>query len=103
MQNYNNSSEKENLGKKIVLEFLDFLRYKVENDKLTIEETESLAKCFLENTSVSGTAEDFAKFYSTSTHNVRMVINRRLIDKPQRKVLYPFGKFAKVIPKKWRE
>lgn len=32
-----------NLGKRIALEFLDYLRFKVESDSLTVEEVDSIA------------------------------------------------------------
>ena len=34
----------EKVGKQIILEFIDYVRYKVENDALTLEEAESIAK-----------------------------------------------------------
>ena len=37
-------SEKSKIFKNIILEILDYLRYKVENDRLTLSETESIAR-----------------------------------------------------------
>lgn len=34
------------VAKKLVLEFLDFLKYKVENDLLTMDDIDSIAKEF---------------------------------------------------------
>lgn len=91
------------LGKKIVLEFLDFLRFKVENDKLTMEETESIAKVIENNMTLTGTADDFSKFYGQSKENVRVVINRKVLDKPKRCVTYHFNAFRKAVPKSWTD
>ena len=43
------------VAKKIVLEFLDFMKYKVENGLLTMEEIEMLAKTMESNLIVRGT------------------------------------------------
>lgn len=103
MQIYKEELKDYSFGKRIVLEFLDFLSYKVRNDSLTMEETESLAKAFMENVTLSGTTDDFAKFYGQSKENVKVVINRKLLSKPRRTVLYSFNAFRKVIPQRWRE
>lgn len=103
MQNYKENQEEHNIYKKIVLEFLSYLAYKIKTDSMTVEETESLARTFTENISLSGTTEDFARFYGQSKENVKVVINRKLLAKPRRAVLYPFDAFRKVIPERWRE
>ena len=91
----------DNFGKKILLDFIDFLRYKVENDKISVGEIEEIAKMLNGSLHLYGTAEDFAEFYGKSKDNVRVVINRRMLSKPIRKVLYPFNTFRKVIPNTW--
>jgi hypothetical protein len=87
--------------KKIVLEFLAFLRYKIKNDLLTMEEIESIARMVEENLTVLGTAEDIARFYSQTTKNVTTVISRRMLEKPIRKVFYSFKAFRKIKPASW--
>lgn len=89
-------------AKAVVLEFLSFLQYKVENDHLTMSEIESFASLFEESLNVLGTADDFAKFYNQSKTNVSSVINRGLMEKPTRKVYYKFRSFRKIIPNRWR-
>ena len=90
------------LVKRILSDFLGFLRYKVDNDKLTLEEEQAIVRIIEENLPLSGTSEDFARYYKQSPVNVRSVINRKMIDKPRRLVLYPFLKFSKIVPEKWR-
>lgn len=94
--------EKESTGKKIIIEFLDFIKYKVENGTLTVDEVESLSKAVASDMELRGTAEDFAKFYGKSVDNVRHIIHRKVFDKPTRKVLYRFSRFAKEIPQSWK-
>lgn len=89
------------LGKKLLLEFLSFLKYKVDNDLLTMEEVDSIVKTIDDNIRVLGTADDFATFYGQSKTNVSSVINRRMLEKPKRRVFYDFNAFRKIVPNKW--
>ena len=95
--------EKRNIHKEIACEFLDFLKYKIENDKLTADEVASLVHAVASGTDLYATADELARFYGQSTHNVRCVINRKLLAKPQRRVYYPFSAFARVIPDSWKK
>ena len=83
------------------MEILDFLRYKVENDKLTLSETEFIAKTIESNLNLYGSIDDLAKFYKKPKTNIRVVICRNVLAKPLRLVLYPFKAFRKARPKKW--
>ena len=94
--------EKDNIHKKILCEFLDFLKFKVENDGLTADEVRSLVNALVGGTDIYATAHELATFYGQSEHNVRCVINRKLLAKPQRRVYYPFAEFAKVVPSGWK-
>ena len=93
---------RDNVGKTILSEFLSFLKFKVDNDLLTMEEVESISKTIEENISVLGTTDDFASFYKQPKTNISSVINRRMIQKPIRRVFYSFNSFRKIIPEKWR-
>ena len=92
----------ENVGKRILSEFLSYLKYKVDNDLLTMEEVESISKAIEENLTVLSTADDFARFYGQSRTNISSIINRKMMDKPIRRVYYSFKAFRKIIPEKWR-
>ena len=56
MNEHNNEASKQ-----LLLEFLDFFRYKIENDLLTMGEVESLAKAISERVLLLGTIDDFAQ------------------------------------------
>lgn len=90
-------------AKKLLLDTLDFYKYKLDKNLCTPKEIASLSKMLSENLEIEGTIEEFADFYNVSQVNVRATINRKLMAKPKRKVLYPFHEFVKVIPKKWRK
>lgn len=103
IQKYKENSLKRNIHKEILCEFLDYLKFKIENDRLTADEVSSLVHSVVSGCNLYATAKELAKFYDQSEHNVRCVINRKLLAKPHRRVYYPFAAFAKVIPESWRK
>ena len=72
-------------------------------DSCTMQEVKSATRLLMENMEMNGTIEDFAEFYGVSEVNVRATISRKLFAKPKRVVLYPFHKFAKIVPEKWKK
>lgn len=101
MQRYENKPNERGVAKRILLEFLDYLRYKVKNDKLTMEEVEGFSRILQENLPLSGTISDFAEYYKRPEVNVRVAINQRMMSKPVRRVFYSFNAFRKCIPNSW--
>lgn len=89
--------------KSYLKEILLFYLYKIEKNGCTMEEMTSVLHILEENMGINGTIEDFAKFYGVSEQNVRTTISRKLIAKPKRRLLYPFQKFSKIVPDKWRK
>lgn len=87
-------------AKKELLEILDYYKYRVQNG-CTMDEIDSTLKMLENNMKVNGTIKDFADFYGVPESVVRTNIARKMIDKPKRKVLYPFHKFIKIVPEKW--
>ena len=84
---YNNSTKQSTTtSKKIACEFLDFLKQKIQCDELTADELSSIIRSVVEGTDLYATADELARFYGQSVHNVRCVISRKMIDKPQRRV-----------------
>jgi len=96
------SSSNIDAGQKLV-EILDFYKYKIQNNLCTMDEMNSAVKVLEENMEIHGTISDFAKFYDKPENQIRSTISRKLIAKPERKVLYPFHKFLKIIPENWRK
>ena len=87
-----------------LLEILDFYRFKIVEGNCGMSDIESLTKLLEENMNVSGTKDEFAKFYGRSKDAVSSVINRRLLQKPRRNiVLYPFNEFSKKVPESWHK
>ena len=84
-------------------EIIGYIKYKVDNNLCTPEEIESVSRMAMENLELYGTIEDMAKFYNVPESKVRNTINRKMIDKPKRRVYYRFLSFLKIVPEKWRK
>lgn len=84
-------------------EIIGFIKYKVDNDLCTPEEIEAVSKMAMENLKLYGTIEDLAKFYEVPESKIRNTINRKMIEKPKRRVYYRFLSFMKIVPAKWRK
>lgn len=89
--------------KKMLLDILDFYRYKLENDKCTQEDMKTVFSALSKDVVSETTTKDIAEFYGQSESNVRNVISRHLMEKPKRVVLYNFNSLLKFIPKRWNE
>ena len=94
--------DKRSLLKWMLIDFLGYLQYKLENDLFTLDEMIAIRTFFYDKLDIMGTSEDFARYYGKPAVNVRVVINRKLLAKPVRKVLYPFKEFSKVVPDTWK-
>lgn len=86
-----------------LIEILDFYKYKLLHNGCTMEEIDSATNAIKNNMKIDGTIKDFANFYGVPESVVRTNIARKMIDKPKRKVLYPFNKFIKIVPEKWHK
>lgn len=91
-------------GDEYLKEILRFYLFKLDAGGCGMQEVDSLTKLLEQNMQLSGTKEEFARFYGKSKDAVSSVINRKMSVKPKRnKVLYPFHLFAKLVPPSWHE
>lgn len=91
--------------KNVLLDILDFLRYKVETDQCTAEEIRKFSDIATEQLDTLATTKEIADFYGESESNVRNVLARRYIakeQKPKRKVYFSFNLFSKIKPQSWK-
>ena len=93
--------ENTNIAKRIILDFLDFIRFKIENDSLTLEEADTIAKTIAGGLNLTGTTDDFARFYGKTKTNVTTVIDRKMLSKPRRVLLHSFNEFRRSVPRTW--
>ena len=94
-----------NSMKQLLLEILDFLRYKVETDQCTAEEIRKFSDIATDQLDTLATTKEIADFYGVSESNVRNVLARRYISKeqkPKRKVYFSFSLFSKIKPQSWK-
>ena len=91
------------IGKRILADYLGFLKYKVEHDGLTLEEGMALLRMFEDSVQLSATADDLAGYYGRSPEAVRAVISRKMLSKPKRRVTHSFNEFRRVVPDKWKK
>ena len=90
-------------AKKILSEILGYIKYKLDNDLCTPEEIESVSRMVQENLELYGSIEDLSRFYGVPESKVRNTINRKMVEKPKRRVYYRFLSFMKIVPEKWRK
>lgn len=98
---YNNSTISDALSEEIPCEMLQFLQHKIRNKQLSVNDIDALRHIF-DGLEVTGTTDDFARFYGQKPVTVRTVICRKYIGKPKRAVLYSFRKFRRLVPASWR-
>lgn len=82
---------------------MDFMKYKIDSGRLTMSEMEGLKRAFMENLTLTGTAEDIAKFYDRSPQDVRNIVHRKMFSSPERKVYYSFNEFSVAAPDSWKK
>lgn len=85
-----------------LIEFLDFLKFKIKEGKFTLEELESFYNVLNSSLNVYATIEDLAKHYGKEEVRVRTEINKKLISKPIRRVYYRYQDFDSIVPKSWK-
>lgn len=87
--------------KTIINEVLDFLKFKVNSGSCTPEELRNLSDILTERLDTIGTVEEISEFLGVPQQNLRTMINRKVSDKPKRRVYYRFMSIMKNIPEKW--
>ena len=85
-----------------LLEFIDYLRYKVENKKFTLTELETVHLFLLNTFDVRATIDELADYYNKDKARIRTEIARKVSSKPIRRVYYRFSDINDVVPKSWK-
>lgn len=92
--------------KQLILDVLDFWKYKVENNKCTPEEMKNISDVISDNLDIMATVNDISKIYGKSPNNVRVVMSHNQFQKsnpPKIQKFYNFLKFREIIPQSWRK
>ena len=90
-------------AKETLKEIFQFAIYKLDNNLCTPSEIESWVEAAENNLNMEASIPELARFFNVSEQLIRTTINRKLIAKPRRRVVYPFQSFLKVVPEKWRK
>jgi hypothetical protein len=91
-----------NSAENFVIEILEFAISKIRAGKCSPKELGRVAQILSEEMNVEASIEDMAEHFGRSKNNVSNVIHRSYVGKPERKVVYNFAKFLKIIPSSWR-
>jgi len=92
---------KQTFGKTLLSHFLGFLKDQVDNDRLSLEDFQSIVNAVTKDLSLSGTSDDIARYFHRSPVAVRSVICRKMLKKPRRQVVHDFLEFLKIAPESW--
>jgi len=87
-------------NKELLKKILEFGIYQLDNNLCTPETISSAAKAAASGLVMDASIKELADFFGVSEQNVRSTINRKLVDKPKRKVVYPFLSFLKIAPER---
>jgi len=88
-------------AKESLKELFLFAIFKLDNGDCTPEEYKSWADAAMSNVDMQASIKELADFFGVSEHNVRSTINRKMLAKPKRRVVYPFKSFMEVAPESW--
>lgn len=91
-----------NEAEDLVIEVLEFAIAKVKAGKCSPRELGRVAQVLSEEMNVEASIEEMAEHFGKTKNNVSNVIHRSYMGKPERKVVYNFAKFLKIIPSSWR-
>lgn len=91
-----------NSAENFVIEILEFAISKIKAGKCSPKELGRVAQILSEEMNVEASIEEMAEHFGRSKNNVSNVIHRSYVGKPERKVVYNFAKFLKIIPSSWR-
>lgn len=91
-----------NSAENFVIEILEFSISKIRAGKCSPKELGRVAQILSEEMNVEASIEEMAEHFGRSKNNVSNVIHRSYVGKPERKVVYNFAKFLKIIPSSWR-
>lgn len=85
----------------VLCDCLGMIELKIKSGSVTIGDLKSILEALAASVGIKASAKEIAEYYGESEVNVRSLIKRRLISKPQRRVYYNFSELCKKVPKSW--
>ena len=95
--------EREDIMRNALADMFGILEHKTRQGSLTVDDMKSILSALEAGGGVKATIRDLAGYYGKKEVDVRNVIHRNLMPKPMRRVYYDFGRFCRIVPKKWRK
>ena len=93
--------KRESVIREALADMFDLLSYKVRNGAMTEDDVRAIISVIQSDGGVKATVKDLAGFYGQSEDNVRHVIHRGFMPKPERRVYFDFKAFRELVPEKW--
>ena len=91
----------EKVIRETLAEMFDLLSYKVRNGAMSEDDVRAILSVIYSGGGIKATVKDLAAFYGQSEDNVRHVIHRGFMPKPERRVYFDFKAFRELVPEKW--
>lgn len=91
----------ESIIRDALAEMLDLISYKVRSGSMSEDDVKSILSIIHSGGGIKATIKDLASFYGQSEDNVRHVIHRGFMPKPERRVYFDFKAFRELVPEKW--
>ena len=91
----------EKVMREALADMFSLLAYKVENGAMTADDVEAVLHALEAGGGIKATIRDLAGFYGRKEVDVRNVIHRHYMPRPQRRTYYDFGVFRECVPKSW--
>lgn len=93
----------ENVIREALAEMFDAIAFKVRNGAMTTDDVKAILSVIAEGSHIKATVKELAEFYHQSEDNVRHVVHRNFMPKPERRVYYDFKAFRQLVPEKWHD
>ena len=91
----------ENVIREALADMLDLISYKVKNGAMSEDDVAAILSLIRSGGGIKATVKDLAGFYGQKEDNVRHVLHRGFMPKPERRVYYDFKAFRQLVPDKW--
>ena len=76
-------------------DFLGMLAHKARTGQMTDDDVAVLSRAIHDAGGIRATVRDMAGYYGQSEDNIRHIIHRNLLPKPERRVYFDFGAFRR--------
>ena len=91
----------ERVMQETLADMFDILAYKVRNGSMTAQDMKAVLSAIEAGGGVKATIRDLAGFYGKKEVDVRNLLHRKYMPRPERRTYYDFGIFRNLVPQSW--